>query len=284
MEKTLEERIKSTQLTKMEKKVATYFVENTSGICFMSGKDIALAMGISDTSVIRPCRSLGYRGFVELQNEQKALLSKYVDGGKYVIPQNQVTDKMERFRESENIVCLKMAIKNLQMTFEKNAPEKFIRAAEIVYESDHIFVAGFRGLSGSAVSLGVIISQYVQHVDYSGSADTACIEKVMDYGPNDCVILMGVERYSNMSCTLADIARENGSRLIAIVDKITAPIAYEANLVLISDFESPLAINSFIGTQLIIETIAFEMSKLTGISQKRRLSRLNDNLNKLGLY
>ena len=64
----LEQRIQSAHLTRTEKVIADYFLEHSGSLYFLTAKDIALALGVSDTSVIRLCRTLGYRGFRELQD------------------------------------------------------------------------------------------------------------------------------------------------------------------------------------------------------------------------
>lgn len=65
----LETQIKNTRLTKTERIVADYFLEHMESLYFMTAKDIAMALHTSDTSVIRLCRTLGYRGFRELQQQ-----------------------------------------------------------------------------------------------------------------------------------------------------------------------------------------------------------------------
>ena len=55
----LEQRIQSAHLTRTEKVIADYFLEHSGSLYFLTAKDIALALGVSDTSVIRLCRTLG---------------------------------------------------------------------------------------------------------------------------------------------------------------------------------------------------------------------------------
>ena len=68
----LEQRIQSAHLTRTEKVIADYFLEHSGSLYFLTAKDIALALGVSDTSVIRLCRTLGYRGFRELQESLRS--------------------------------------------------------------------------------------------------------------------------------------------------------------------------------------------------------------------
>ena len=92
----LEQRIQSAHLTRTEKVIADYFLEHSGSLYFLTAKDIALALGVSDTSVIRLCRTLGYRGFRELQESLRSELSQVIEREKYVIPQQQVPEKMQK--------------------------------------------------------------------------------------------------------------------------------------------------------------------------------------------
>ena len=221
----LEQRIQSAHLTRTEKVIADYFLEHSGSLYFLTAKDIALALGVSDTSVIRLCRTLGYRGFRELQESLRSELSQVIEREKYVIPQHQVPDKLQKYQDLSSFQCLQFAVDCLQETYRKNDPEKYGQIVRILLESEHIFVSGFRGLAGPARHLGVLLSQYTRHVEYFCDADTRCVEKLLDYGPHDCVILLGAERYSRMTCVLAEMAHNAGCRLIVITDKLTAPYA-----------------------------------------------------------
>ena len=280
----LEQRIQSAHLTRTEKVIADYFLEHSGSLYFLTAKDIALALGVSDTSVIRLCRTLGYRGFRELQESLRSELSQVIEREKYVIPQHQVPDKLQKYQDLSSFQCLQFAVDCLQETYRKNDPEKHGQIVRILLESEHIFVSGFRGLAGPARHLGVLLSQYTRHVEYFCDADTRCVEKLLDYGPHDCVILLGAERYSRMTCVLAEMAHNAGCRLIVITDKLTAPFAGDADIVLLADLSSPTPTNSYIGVNFLIEVIAFEFSRTLGVYPQQRLSRLDAYLSELQLY
>ena len=247
----LEQRIQSAHLTRTEKVIADYFLEHSGSLYFLTAKDIALALGVSDTSVIRLCRTLGYRGFRELQESLRSELSQVIEREKYVIPQHQVPDKLQKYQDLSSFQCLQFAVDCLQETYRKNDPEKYGQIVRILLESEHIFVSGFRGLAGPARHLG---------------------------------ILLGAERYSRMTCVLAEMAHNAGCRLIVITDKLTAPFAGDADIVLLADLSSPSPTNSYIGVNFLIEAIAFEFSRTLGVYPQQRLSRLDAYLSELQLY
>lgn len=55
------------QLTKAEKKVADYVVENQEQVLYMSITDLADACEVGDTSVYRFCRTMGLQGYQEFK-------------------------------------------------------------------------------------------------------------------------------------------------------------------------------------------------------------------------
>ena len=59
-EHRLQQRIQSADLTRTEKRIADYFLDHSESLYFMTARDIAQELGVSDTSIIRLCRTLGY--------------------------------------------------------------------------------------------------------------------------------------------------------------------------------------------------------------------------------
>ena len=74
--KELRETIHNATLTKTQKLIAKYVLDNSADACFMTSTDIADTLGVSESSVVRFSRSLGYSGFMEFQ---KSLRKDYQD-------------------------------------------------------------------------------------------------------------------------------------------------------------------------------------------------------------
>ena len=55
--------------TPSQRNVADYFLKNYDSCAFLTLDDIALRIGVSTTTVIRFARTMGYRGYSELQRD-----------------------------------------------------------------------------------------------------------------------------------------------------------------------------------------------------------------------
>ena len=72
--KDMKELLHSAHLTKTQRIIAEYVLDNASEACFMTSTEIALKLGVSESSVIRFSRTIGFDGFMDFQ---KALRKDY---------------------------------------------------------------------------------------------------------------------------------------------------------------------------------------------------------------
>ena len=72
----MKELLHSAHLTKTQRIIAEYVLDNASEACFMTSTEIALKLGVSESSVIRFSRTIGFDGFMDFQ---KALRKDYQD-------------------------------------------------------------------------------------------------------------------------------------------------------------------------------------------------------------
>ena len=72
----MNELLHSAHLTKTQRIIAEYVLDNASEACFMTSTEIALKLGVSESSVIRFSRTIGFDGFMDFQ---KALRKDYQD-------------------------------------------------------------------------------------------------------------------------------------------------------------------------------------------------------------
>ena len=74
--KEIREIINNANLTKTQKIIGKYVLDHSSDACFMTSTEIAQELGVSESSIIRFSRSLGFSGFMDFQ---KTLRKDYQD-------------------------------------------------------------------------------------------------------------------------------------------------------------------------------------------------------------
>ena len=69
-------RIQQARLTHGQLKIADYFLKHQNRICTMSSLAVAREVGVSDASIIRFSRAIGYKGFADLKNDLHSNLTQ----------------------------------------------------------------------------------------------------------------------------------------------------------------------------------------------------------------
>ena len=139
MENQLQKLIISAQLTPKEKEVADYVLENLQKCCFMTSTELAGALNVSYSSVIRLTKTLGFTGYPDFQSflrETYAEQSRDVDTG-ILIPAERIEaiKKKEHKATVQDTVCA-YTLSNIQSTIVSNTEEQYRKASSILINSD----------------------------------------------------------------------------------------------------------------------------------------------------
>mgnify|MGYP000580205021 FL=1 len=146
--KDMKELLHSAHLTKTQRIIAEYVLDNASEACFMTSTEIALKLGVSESSVIRFSRTIGFDGFMDFQ---KALRKDYQDkvlsiSSSITIPSQRIAKQAKLDNSSDYINRhFKNAAHNLEEIFIQNSIETFEKAADLIVSSKHKYIAATRG-------------------------------------------------------------------------------------------------------------------------------------------
>lgn len=287
---TIEERIKNTRLTKTERLIAEYILHNYSTVGFKTSTDIAFDLGVSDSSVIRLSRSLGYNGFNELKGEIKSAMAVQLKSGnefEYSIlaPIERFTSNFETLSSEETVTKhLDRVISSVRDVLEKNPMQKFDKCIDILKTSRKKYVCGFRSTSFVAHFFAFELLFLLPDVILSTHADAKAIERMVDITADDCVILFTFPRYGKINSIVKKMAEDVGARVIVVVDKITSPVATGADLVITCNPQSLSFYNSVIPMMFVCEILITEMSKCEVFRDGSRLKLVSKYLDPDTLY
>ena len=134
----MKELLHSAHLTKTQKIIAEYVLDNASEACFMTSTEIALKLGVSESSVIRFSRTIGFDGFMDFQ---KALRKDYQDkvlsiSSSITVPSQRIAKQAKLDTSSDYINRhFKNAAHNLEEIFIQNSIETFEQAADLIVSS-----------------------------------------------------------------------------------------------------------------------------------------------------
>ena len=251
MENIIAKRVQRVSLTKTQQKIADYFIRNPEKVGMCSSMEVAREIGVSDASIIRFARTIGYEGFSDLKNDIYTSLAQQATGG---INSLSLTERLDIHRATygnteTKSAYMKMLQYNLERTFQENSEEVFSQAVEMLHHAEHRYVIGFRGCMGVASQFAWLMRLLLDHVIYIGDEGTGGIGTLQDIGPSDCAFFFSVSRYYKSDLRLAQLARKRNAKICVITDSVLSPLADLADVVLLAEtrrisfFQSMSALN-----------------------------------------
>lgn len=282
----MKELLHSKRLTKTQKVIAEYILDNASEACFMTSTEIALKLGVSESSVIRFSRTIGFAGFMDFQ---KALRKDYQDkvlsiSSSITVPSQRIA-KQAKLESSADYINrhLKNAAHNLEEIFIQNSIQTFEQAADTIISSKHKYIAATRGNICLADYFILYLKQMVPHVTMTTTTTMSPIDHMCNISQTDCLILFSFPRYSLQDKVTAEMAHDAGASIIVITDKPSSELAQYATVLLTVPVDSNTFFNSMIAPQFVSEALLETIShKAKGI--EKRLDTIDKYLSKLGNY
>jgi DNA-binding MurR/RpiR family transcriptional regulator len=246
--------------------VGRFVAANDYDATTRSMRELASVAGADPAAFTRLAKAIGYSGWDELRAaltearrpEQSSPFSGRAKGRR-AGPNPEmslISDKLEA--EAAGLARI--------------SPGAVAGAAKALHGARRIWIAGFRSCRSVAELLNYQLRLFrpdsVQLVGGSGPED-------LDLGAfraGDAVVVIGFAPYSTASVLSARAAHASGATLIAIADKVSAPMAEGADHLL--QFEaaaSPGFFPSLTGAIAIAQSLAAATFMLGGASTKRRL-------------
>ena len=278
--------IRNAELTKTQKIIAGFILDNSADACFMTSTDIASVLGVSESSVIRFSRSLGFQGFMDFQ---KALRKDYQNrvlsiSSAITVPAQRIAQQATLDSSAEYINRhFKNALQNLENIFSENALPVFEEAADAIIASKRKYILATRGNT----CLGNYFLLYLKHmvpgVETASSSSLSPFDHMCNISKDDCLIVFSFPRYSSVDRLTAQMAMESGAKIIVITDKPSSLLANYATTLFTVPVDTNTFFNSMIGPQFVAEALLDTIShKVKGI--EKRLKKIDRYLDELGNY
>src|SRR6266436_9205074 len=242
-----------------------------------SMRELAAVAGADPASFTRLAKALGYSGWDELRaarTEARRPASPFSGRtrGRRQGPNSDITLVADKF-EAEAAGLARISSGSVA------------EAAKALHVAQRIWIAGFRSCRSVAELLNYQLRLFrpdaVQLVGGSGPED-------LDLGAfhsGDAVIVIGFAPYTMASVSSARAAHRCRATLIAITDKVTAPMAEGADhLLLFEAAASPGFFPSLTGAIAIAQSLAAVTFVLGGAAAKRRLGETEGRLAAMSQY
>lgn len=225
-------------LTKTEQKVADYIMVNHAEAVYSSVTDLAEVVGVGETTVLRFCRKLGYRGFQEFKLAVAQNLMEVDEQVYGKIDEQDSVDIVAKKIATQNVSALNDTVALLRESTLQEAVDKINSAKKIYF-----FGVGSSGVTALDGKHRLMRLGYnTEHVSDSHMMSmTASL-----LGKEDLIIAISSSGSTKDVVDAIEIAKENNTCIICITNQARSPITKYADLILLAaNKESPLKVEYF---------------------------------------
>lgn len=258
------------RLTKSEKKVAEFILNNPEEAAFLSSTRVGQEAGVSEATVVRFSTGVGCSGFPGLQE----ILQNYV---KERIKPSEKLKKYAKMKKKADICgeIFHSTIQNLQMTYDNIRPEMLDQIVSKIVMANKVYVAGFRRSFSVAFLLYYNLGSLLKNVVLIDSSYGLLHDKTIEIKKNDICFGISFPRYATQTYQIIKHAKERECLTVVITDSLVSPIAQIADHIFTAKYEIPSFFHSNVCAMALIDCI------VAGVSRKKQKSiKLLSNLEK----
>lgn len=224
------------QLTKAEKKVADYVINNQQKVLYMSITDLADACQVGDTSVYRFCRTMNLQGYQEFKM-RLSLSQGAAERGK--------TDKDTPQNMAETVMNLNVSA--IRETYALLNMEEITSVLEIFERARKVY---FFGIGDSLLTAQEACNKFLRITNKVTCVTDSHMQAMSasTSTPEDLFIIVSYSGATKDNILVAKLAKQAGAKVVCISHFRKSPLtAYSDVILLCGGDENPLEGGSMVG-------------------------------------
>lgn len=230
------------KLTGSQKIIVKYVIDNYREVAFMSAIELAEKVGVSDATIIRFARSIGFRGFAEFKNYIR-------EGIKHFDPPYKRLSESYGLLDDKNNLSMQIGktdLKNLENFLLTLETEKIEQAIDAIYEAKTIYLMGI----GSSGLVTDFLTFHLQRMGFKviaiSEGGIVNVEKIISIIKDDLLIICSFPRYSKPTYNATIFARKKGAKILTITDSDLSTISRNSDIVFSIKVDNSTFFNSYV--------------------------------------
>jgi DNA-binding MurR/RpiR family transcriptional regulator len=242
---------KYSSLSKGQKVLATYIMDNYDKAVFLTATKLGKEVGVSESTVVRFAMNLGYKGYPEFQKSIEELVSTrlnkiekmdvtYGHNNQSQIMQNVLTSDVEK----------------IKYTLEHADVNTFESAVDILINAKKVYIIGIRSCAPLASFLSFYLNMILDNVvQIHTNSSTEIFEQLIHINQEDVIVGISFPRYSMRTLKALEFANNRNAKVITLTDDIHAPINLYSSCNLVARSDMVSIVDSLVAPLSIINAL-----------------------------
>lgn len=238
-------------LTKSQKLIADFMLENYALVPFETLHQMAHRIGLSTTSLIRFARAMGYEDYSDLKKSIQDLIKVKVS----------LPSRFDQLSEQKGtpddllLRCRDLAINNIEATLKLQDTEKLDMAVDWISNARHNYILGLRTCFSPAFYLSVVLSQIKKNVRLVQGIASTFPEEIVDVSDGDVCTVFSFPRFYKETINIARFMHRRGARIIIITGKDIKPVKPYGDIIIPCSTAGPSFKDSYVAVHFLIDYI-----------------------------
>lgn len=241
---------KFSKLSKGQKLIADYIINNYDKAAFMTASKIGQKVGVSESTVVRFANALDFEGYPQLQRGLQEIIKTKLTTVQRVEMGTQYSNEGDIIRK-----VLRSDMENISYTLENIDYDVFQKVINEIFLADKIYIVGLRSSTALAEYFGFYLNMILDNVRIVGYGVSDIFEQTLRVTENDLVIGISFPRYSNRTIEALRYIKEQNVKIVGITDTIHSPLNEICNYTLTSKSNMASFVDSLVAPLSLINAI-----------------------------
>lgn len=260
--------------------IANYLMQNMNEVAFLTASELAIKVGVSESTVVRFANVLGFKGYPQLREEIQNNIVKQLS------PKEEHSIYMETAGSSHLATrIMKDDLNSLISCIEIFDSTIFDNIIDELIKSDSVYIVAGRGTYAIAYFLNFYLSWFLPTVNLlqiDMARERLTKAKSMKKNP----LLLGISsgRFYKGTINIMEYARKIGIKTACITNSMASPIAAVSDITLLVPTHIVSFVPSFTANLSIVNAIIVCLAKKLQDQGDQTLSTLEDIWDKEDIY
>ena len=242
--------------SKGQKRIAQFIAEQYDKAAYITALKLGKSVGVSESTVVRFARELGYDGYPDMQKALRAIICTQLTAAQRV---GVATDRIGENDILKSVLDADM--ENIRLSLNEIDRVEFAKIADAIVDAKRVYILGVRSSASLASFLSFylnLISPNVRHVQTSTASEL--FEQIFRIEKDDVLIAISFPRYSTRTLKAIDYAKSQGATVIGITDSASSPIAEASDMSLAAKSDMVSFVDSLVAPLSVINALMVAIS------------------------
>ena len=238
-------------LSKGQKRVAEYVLDNYDKAVFLTAARLGEVVGVSESTVVRFATQLGYKGYPEFQKALEELVRNRLNS----IQRMKVT--YGRISQSQILeTVLQSDIEKIKQTLNGIDHSAFNQAIDTILNARKIYVLGIRSCAPLAAFMSFYLNLLCDNViAVNTNSSSEVFEQLIRIGEEDVIIGISFPRYSQRTLKALEFASKRKAKIITLTDSAHSPINIYSSCNLIARSDMASIVDSLVAPLSVVNAL-----------------------------